>query len=1036
MTVAEFIAKWSTVELKERSAAQEHFLDLCRVLGHPTPAESDPSGESFCFEKGASKQGGGEGVADVWKKGFFGWEYKGKHTDLRAAYDQLLLYRDALASPPLLVACDMDRIVVHTNFTNTVSMQHEVRLAEMAQPRSLEILRALFHEPEKLKPGRTSAAVTTDAAERFAAIAEAMRHRGVDAGQAAHFLNRLVFCLFAEDIGLLPDMIFTRLIEKSGAKPEPFGRLVGHLFSAMAQGGEFGLETIRRFNGNLFNDAVALPLTEEELKQVIAASALDWGAVDPSIMGTLFERGLDPQKQSQLGAHYTCREDIEAVIAPVVMEPLRDEWREVQTVVNALLTTGKKPLRPGSGAVAAGITSGASAATDAGVAAPPLLPAGKLRKARGEADTILARFLSRLQEVKVLDPACGSGNFLYVTLQQLKDLEKEVIVFAMNRGLSGYLPMVGPWQFYGIEKNAYAHDLAQTSVWIGFLQWTRANGFQIIQDPVLRPMAGNFLCQDAVLDCSDPAVPKEPEWPAADFIVGNPPFLGGKLLRRELGDAYVDGLFRVWEGRVPHEADLCCYWFEKARAQLQHSRCRRAGLLATQGIRGGANREVLTRIRATGNIFFAESDRPWVLDGASVHVSMVGFDRGDETRRVLDGRPVSAINANLSSALDVTQARQLPENADLAFMGDTKGGAFDVDADLARHWLADANPHGRPNADVLVPWTNGLDVTGRARGKWIIDFGTDMTEAAAALYEQPFQYVATHVKPVRASNSRDAYRRYWWRHVEARSGLRAALAGLPRFLATIRVAKHRLFVWMSSPTLPDSAIFVFPRSDDYFFGVLQSRVHEVWALKQGTRLETRPRYTPTSCFETFPFPWPPGKEPADQPLVCAIAEAARELCELRNRWLNPPEWTRVEYLEFPATPGGLWQRYMTEGAGGISVAEPPATPWGKVQRAALYGELKAEFEPPASGTRDDSAPALASDIGLARFPTVLPTNAASAASLSKRTLTTLYNQRPAWLANAHRRLDDAVCAAYGWNADLNEDQILEHLLALNLSRAG
>jgi len=220
MNAAEFIAKWSRVELTERSAAQQHFLDLCDLLEHPKPAAADPTGESFTFEKGAAKHGGGDGWADVWKKGFFGWEYKGKHKDLDAAYDQLLLYREDLENPPLLVVCDMERIVVRTNFTATPAQQFEIPLADLGAPRNLEILRAVFHDPDKLKPGVTSKSVTTEAARRVAEVAQAMRERKLDPQNVARFLDRVVFCLFAEDTGLLPDKLFSQIVEKSGRDPK------------------------------------------------------------------------------------------------------------------------------------------------------------------------------------------------------------------------------------------------------------------------------------------------------------------------------------------------------------------------------------------------------------------------------------------------------------------------------------------------------------------------------------------------------------------------------------------------------------------------------------------------------------------------------------------------------------------------------------------------------------------------------------------------------------------------------------------------
>jgi type II restriction/modification system DNA methylase subunit YeeA len=636
MTVAEFVTKWRKVELTERSASQQHFLDLCEVFAHPKPAEADPAGEWFTFERGAAKHGGGKGWADVWKRGFFGWEYKGKHKNLNAAYDQLLKYREALENPPLLVVCDMDRLIIHTNFTATASKIYDIPLGELDTPRNIEIMRWLFHEPLKLRPDATSEAITTEVAERLGLVAQGLRQRGCDPTEVAHFLDRIVFCLFAEDVGLLPPQLFSKIVEKS-RDPEHFAKLIGQLFDAMNQGGDFGLETIRHFNGNLFTESPVLALTAEEIKHVQAAARLDWGAVDPSIFGTLFERGLDPAKRSQLGAQYTSRKDIETLIEPVVMQPLRREWEEAREAVENLLATGKRK------------------------------PTGKekplTRDAQGKADrearAVLRQFHERLETVKVLDPACGSGNFLYVTLQKLKDLEKAVLVYAGDKGLGAFLPRVGPWQFYGIEINPYAFDLAQTTLWIGYLQWIQANGFGWPNDPILSRM-DNFQNRDAILDLTDPEHPREPEWPTVEFIVGNPPFLGDKKMRGELGDEYVETLRRLYKGRVPGGADLVAYWFEKARNQIAQNKCKRAGLIATQAIRKGMNNKVLEHIKESGDIFFAVSDQDWILNGASVHVSMVGFDSGYEEDRILDGKPVTSILNKLTGgdndAPDVSKA--------------------------------------------------------------------------------------------------------------------------------------------------------------------------------------------------------------------------------------------------------------------------------------------------------------------------------------------------------------------------------------------
>jgi type II restriction/modification system DNA methylase subunit YeeA len=669
----------------------------------------------------------------------------------------------------------------------------------------------------------------------------------------------VVFCLFAEDIGLLPERIFTRVIENTRRDPARFRVLVCSLFAAMATGGDFGADRIALFDGDVFKDAEVLELTADELALVAGVTAMDWAAIDPSILGTLFERALDPDKRSQLGAHYTSREDIEAIVNPVVIDPLRREWAVASAQVETLL-------------------------------------AGQPTKSQHrKAEQLLREFLGRPQAVTVLDPACGSGNFLYVTLQKLKDLEKDVIVFAASHQF-GFFPGVGPWQLHGIELNQYAFELAQVTAWIGYLQWVKRNGFGQPEEPILRPLT-TFECKDAILDLQPDAVVVEPEWPAAEFIVSNPPFLGRARLREYLGDEYVEGLFTLWEGRVPAEADYCCYWFEKSRAQIAAGRTQRAGLLATQSIRAGASRQVLTHILETGAIFFAESDRPWVLDGAAVRVSMVGFDDGSEARRVLDGKPVAGINADLSTGLDLTRAVVLSANADMCFQGPVKVGDFDIPFERAASILSQPNPHGRPNSDVIRPWLNGKGITDRNPHKFIIDFA-ELSPAEAALYETPFNHVLTYVRPERADNRRQRRRERWWQHGETVPTWRTLSGPLARQIATARVATHRLFVWLPSQTLPDARLYSFVTEEDWFFGVLHSRVHEVWSLAKAARhgVGNDPTYSTESCFQTFAFP------DATVAQRDAVATAARELDAVRRRWLNPPEWTREETLTI------VWRR--------------------------------------------------------------------------------------------------------------------------------
>jgi hypothetical protein len=318
-----------------------------------------------------------------------------------------------------------------------------------------------------------------------------------------------------------------------------------------------------------------------------------------------------------------------------------------------------------------------------------------------------------------------------------------------------WFPHVRPGQLAGIEINPYAQQLAQVVIWIGYLQWMHHNGFKAPSDPVLEPIE-NIRHMDAILDESDPENSKEPEWPAAEFIVGNPPFLGGKLLRTNLGDEYVDRVFRVWDGRVAREADLCCYWFEKARRQIEDGVCKRAGLLATQGIRGGANREVLRRIKKTGDIFFAVSDRDWILDGANVHVSMVGLDGGTEQTRTLDGAPATRINANLTAAVDITVAKRLDENLEVSIQGDNKVGKFEVPEQIALPMLLATNVNSFHNSDAVRPWVNGMTITRRENSLWIIDFSPATPLEVAAFYELPFEHIKRIVFPVRSRNRRAA----------------------------------------------------------------------------------------------------------------------------------------------------------------------------------------------------------------------------------------------------------------------------------------
>ena len=961
MTPQAFIAKWRDNPLTERAGAQAHFEDLCELLGVEKPR--DP--ETYCYERGVTRTGAAQGWADVWKRNCFAWEYKAPGRDLGAALKQLMTYALALDNPPLLVVSDRRRIEIHTHFTGTPSEVHNIALEDIGQPQNLQKLRWLFEAPERFKPARTTYAVTEEAAGRMGELATRLTARGQNPQRTAHFLIQCVFCMFAEDAKLLPEKLFETVLDKSnpdGAKAQ--ARLAA-LFGAMRDGGDFALETIPWFNGGLFKQIDVPPLTTEDVVQLLEAARMGWGEIEPAILGTLFERGLNPDMRSQLGAHYTDPATTLKLIRPVIEEPLLAEWEVAKTRIGMLL---EKHAKGGKGS----------------------------KSARDEAQAAFIQYIARLKDYRVLDPACGSGNFLYLALKALKDLEHRANLEAEALGLHRELVIeTSPANVLGIELNPYAAELARVTVWIGEIQWMLAHGYSLRRDPILRSL-DHIENRDAVLEAHYEGVvienaakerdsmlisAFEPEWPEADAIVGNPPFLGDKKMRAELGDEYTRALRRQYDGRVPGGADFVTYWFEKARAQIEAGKAQRAGLVATNSIRGGASRKVLDRIVSTAPIFEAWSDEPWVNNGAAVRVSLVCF--GDGAGAALDGRLVEAIHADLTpgeltGAINLTQAKQLAECKNTAFIGGMKKGAFDIPGVDARKWLAvGGNPNSCPNADVIKPWINGLDITRRPQDQWIIDFGVDSVEAEAALFEKPFQHVLAHVKPEREKVRNPLEKARWWLHARSAPDLRKAISGLPRFIGTARVAKHRLFVWLRAPVVCDGQVVVIARADDTTFGILHSRFHELWSLRMGTSLEDRPRYTPTTTFETFPFP--EALTPRDTPAGAhaeAIAAAAKKLNGLREAWLNPPEWVD-------------WVRTPEEEAAGFPL-RPVAKPGHE-------------------------------------------------AGLMRRTLTNLYNTRPAWLDHAHRELDAAVAKAYGWTdyvPEMPDEELLRRLLSLNLERAG
>lgn len=814
MTPYKFVAKWRGVELKERSASQSHFNDLCRLLDEADPVTADRAGEWFTFEKGASKTSGGEGWADVWRQGCFAWEYKGRRANLDAAFSQLLNYSVALENPPLLIVSDMDVIRVHTNWTNTVQQVHIIALDELLDGGKRDILKAAFTDPEKLRPAKTRQVLTEEAAEKFVNLAQRLRDRGHDADTVAHFVNRLVFCMFAEDVGLLPSRMFQRMLEHSASNPHDFETHARTLFAAMKDGGAVGFERVEWFNGGLFDTHEALRLDRTDIAEVISAARLDWSDIDPSILGTLFERGLDPSKRSQLGAHYTDRDKIMLIVNPVIVEPLTTEWGETRGEIKKLIESA--PMQTEE----------------------KLLRGSDLAKrttALNKAAVLHRAFIDRLKAFRVLDPACGSGNFLYLSLLAIKDLEHRANLEAEALGLSRGFPTVGPECVNGIEINPFAAELARISVWIGEIQWMRRNGFEAARNPILRPL-GTIECRDAILNEDGTRA----EWPRANVVIGNPPFLGDRKMKPELGEDYTDALRAAFDGEVRRGADLVCFWFAKAWSQIKLGALERAGLVSTNSIRGGANREVLKPIVAEGRIFDAWNDEEWTVEGAAVRVSLICFDGIQEPTAVLDAVKVERVFSDLTastSGIDITLSKVLLTNENIAFQGTISYGPFEISDEDAREMLrAPSNPDGSRNIDVVRPWTNGRDITRRPENRWIIFFPPDSTEADVSLYERPFAYVSDRVRPYRADRDNADLNRFWWRLWRSRPEMFAALRHLRRVMITPRVSKHRLFVWRDSAVVADSATVAIARDDDTTFGILHSWFHEIWSLRMGTWL--------------------------------------------------------------------------------------------------------------------------------------------------------------------------------------------------------
>ncbi len=929
-----FLDRWSRSGAAERANYQLFLSELCDVLGvpRPNPTQPDDAENDYVFERSVTFQNGdgttSVGRIDLYRRACFVLEAKqgsdrapapgldgkskkqkkgtatrgtqGWDDAMLAARGQAEQYAKALPLvegwPPFLVVVDVGySIELYADFSRSGKTyipfpdprSHRILLADLARPEIRERLRGLWLDPLALDPSRRSARVTREVAQQLAVLAKSLEASGHAAEAVAQFLMRCIFTMFAEDVRLIPSESFTKLLQDLRDEPHLFPDMVRSLWEAMNHGGFSPIvrQKLLQFNGGLFENVEALPLTSEQLGLLIRASEAEWRDVEPAIFGTLLERALDPVERHKLGAHYTPRAYVERLVMPTIIEPLREEWTDVQAAALTAQREGNTPA----------------------------------------AAEILRKFHRDLCNVRVLDPACGSGNFLYVTLEHLKRLEGEVLnaldslgQLSLDYDASGLA--VDPHQLLGIEINPRAAAITDLVLWIGYLQWHfRTRGDALPREPVIRKFH-NIECRDAVLayDGTEPLLdengqpvtvwdrrtmkthpvtgeqvpdenaripllrylnPHRPEWPEADFIIGNPPFIGNWRMRTALGDGYAETLRRIYP-EVPESSDYVMYWWDRAADLVRSGQVRRFGLITTNSLPQTFNRRVVQRhLSATPplSLDFAIPDHPWVdaAEGADVRIAItVGVPGGQSglLQRVTSELPgdgdgcevklmgrLGKLHSDLSIGADVAGALALRANDRLCSPGvKLHGSGFIVTpveaAQLGLGRLQGMEAHIRP-------YLNGRDLSAKARGVMVIDlFGLD-AESVRVRFPEVYQWVHERVKPERdasAGRTADAsqYAAFWWLFGKPRPELRKALAGLDRYIATIETARRRYFVFLPERVLPDNMLIAFASSDAFHLGVLSSRIHVTWALAAGSRLGigNDPRYTKTRCFDPFPFP--------------------------------------------------------------------------------------------------------------------------------------------------------------------------------------
>jgi len=1021
-----FIAKWAAAGAAERANKDMFLTELCGVLGvaPPNPAMSDAERDTYVFEREARlAHEGGEatiGRIDLYKQGCFILEAKQASGEgssklgkakrgtpawnilMKEAFGQALGYARSFDRPePFIIICDIGHCFdLYATFDGTWNYRpfpnaqaSRIFLRDLAG--RADTLRRVFEEPLALDPSRQSMKVTREVAAHLAALARKLDEDGHDQELVAQFLMRCLFTMFAEDVGLLPEGIFTKALKEQWLpNPAAFPGGVASLWRTMNEGGEvFGVVgKILRFNGGLFASPKALTLDKAALALLLQAATCNWADVEPAIFGTLLERALDPKERHALGAHFTPRAYVERLVRPTIEEPLRADWDVVQAHVRQIV-------------VASEHAKTAKASKD------------KLK----EAVAVVREFHQELCHTRVLDPACGSGNFLYVTLDLFKRLEGEVLGLLESLGERQTLlhmesVRVTPAQFHGIEIKRWAKEIAELVLWIGYLQWHfRMYGKSIpVPEPVLCDYK-NIECRDAVLaydgepelvrdekgkpvtrwdgesmktsPTTGEEIPDESkrmevykyrnarkaEWPEVDFIVGNPPFIGNKRMKRTLGEGYVESLRTIYPD-VPEAADYVMYWWQRAAAMVEDRGARRFGLITTNSITQSFNRRVVERNLEAGQLglAFAIPDHPWTDSetGAAVRIAMtvgetpardgcvavVVHEATCEDGSVdvtLDQR-LGTIHADLSAGLDVLAAKPLQANAGIAFTGMYPLGQGFV---VLPEDVEAATGGSKNEKAPLRPFYIAKDLTQRDRKALVIDFFPRPQDECRREFPNLFQWVLTRVKPQRDQDPVEERRRNWWLFTRPVPPLREALRGIGRYVLIPRTAKRFTFQFRPSEAVPDTSVVAVAVDDPAVLGVLSSRIHQVWALRSGGTLEDRPRYQHQSTFLPFPFPV-----------------------------VTKPEEVRIRALAEELDAHRKQQQ----------AAHPDLTITG------MYNVL----EKLRSGEALTAKDKVIHEQGLVSV-----------------------------LKKLHDDLDAAVFDAYGWPHDLTDEQILERLVALNAERA-